>query len=91
MRDRDVMLLNLDAFDERRQLAAGRWDLHFVAFNPTERAIDTELIIPLAVERAATIAVGAAAPAPLTAGRYPIRLEPGELQSLQVVIPGHKG
>jgi hypothetical protein len=86
-RERDLMVLNLDAFDERRQLEAGRWDLNFVAFNATDRAIDTELIFPLAVEQASTSCVDGGTPAPLTAGRYPIELAPGESQSLHVVIP----
>jgi hypothetical protein len=91
-RDRDVMVLNLDAFDERRHIESGRWDLRFVAFNPTAEARQAELVFPLAVERAATIAEGAVAdaispdPVPLTAGRRTIRLEPGEARWLNVVI-----
>ena len=86
-RDRDVMLLNLDQFDERRQIEQGRWDLRFVAFNPTPRTIETELIFPLALERAATVAQDVADAAPLTAGRFPIRLEPGESRWLNLKIP----
>ena len=93
-RDREIMVLNLDAFDERRQMAAGRWELRFVAFNPTTVAREGELVFPLAVERpAATIAEGAAADAiaptraPLAAGRRAIRLEPGEVRWLHVSIP----
>jgi hypothetical protein len=80
-KDRDVMVMNLDCFDERRQIEQGKWDLHFVAFNPTERVIDSELIFPLAVERSAKIDNQ-----PLRAGRHPIRLEPGELRWLNVLI-----
>jgi hypothetical protein len=93
-RDRDIMLLNLDNFDERRQIAAGTWDLRFIAFNATAEPRQSELVFPLAVERAATIADGATLdslspkPAPLTAGRCSIQLEPGELRWLNVLIPG---
>lgn len=93
-RDRDIMVLNLDGFDERRQIASGEWDLRFIAFNPTTESRQSELVFPLAVERTATIATGAAPdsiapkPAPLTGGRCPIQLEPGELRWLNVVIRG---
>ena len=91
-RDRDVMVLNLDGFDERRQLASGRWDLRFIAFNPTAKAIQTELIFPLAVERSAMIADGpafdqiSANAGPLTAGRCSIRLDPGEARWLRLNV-----
>jgi hypothetical protein len=96
-RDRDVMVLNLDAFDERRQIAAGRWDLRFVAFNPTTEARQSELVFPPAIERAATIRETAAAdtppsdPTPLAAGRWPIHLQPGESRWLRVLIPAAVG
>jgi hypothetical protein len=81
-RDREVMVLNLDQFDERRQLERGRWDLRFVAFNSTERAIETELIFPPALERAATLDEQ-----PLAGGRVSIRLEPAEGRWLNLAIP----
>jgi hypothetical protein len=92
-RDREIMVLNLDGFDERRQFEAGKWDLRFVAFNSTPNTIQSELIFPLALERAATIAQGDAAhgisarATPLTGGRHPIRLEPGQALWLKVNIP----
>ncbi len=89
-RDRDVMLLNLDQFDERRQLESGRWDLRFVAFNPTMKTIESELIFPLALERAATITAEAGQAVALAGGRYPIRLEPGQSHWLNVSIPGNR-
>jgi len=82
-RDRDVMLLNLNQFDERRQIEAGAWDLNFIAFNPTERPIDSELIFPLALERAATIN-----DRPMSAGHHPIQLQPGQSSNVNVIIPG---
>ena len=92
-RDRDIMVLNLDQFDERRQLEAGRWDLSFVAFNSMAEPRESELIFPLALERRATIAEGAmrgdgaaAQATPLTNGRCPIRLTPGEARWINVVI-----
>jgi hypothetical protein len=81
-RDRDIMVLNLDQFDERRQLEQGRWDLRFVAFNPTLRTIETELIFPLALERAATLDAK-----PLAGGRAPICLDPGEASWFNLTIP----
>jgi hypothetical protein len=95
-RDRDIMLLNLDSFDERRQIEAGQWDLHFIAFNSTTQPRETELIFPLALEHAASIAHGPApdaispAPVPLSSGRWPVRLEPGELRWLNILIPGKR-
>ena len=80
-RDRDMMVLNLDQFDERRQLGSGRWDLRFVAFNATAKPIESELIFPLALERPATIDEE-----PLVGGRLPIRLGPGEARWLNVRI-----
>jgi hypothetical protein len=76
------MVLNLDQFDERRQLEQGRWDLRFVAFNPTLRTIETELIFPLALERAATLDAK-----PLAGGRAPICLDPGEASWFNLTIP----
>jgi hypothetical protein len=81
-RDRDLMLLNLDQFDERRQLESGRWDLRFVAFNSTARTIESELIFPLALERPAMLD-----DQPLVAGRVPVRMEPGEVRWLNLRIP----
>jgi hypothetical protein len=92
-RDRDVMLLNLDSFDERRQAISGRWDLRFIAFNPTSRAVESELVFPLALERPGSIAQGSTSAAmvenraPLTAGRCPIMLEPNEARWINVVVP----
>jgi hypothetical protein len=92
-RDREIMVLNLDQFDERRQLESGHWDLHFVAFNPTDTACEGELVFPPAIERAATIAQGGAPGAlsssrvALTAGRCNVRLEPGEVRWLNVIVP----
>jgi hypothetical protein len=91
-RDRDVMVLNLDQFDERRQLEAGRWDLSFVAFNSSAEPRESELIFPLALERQATLRDGATRDgiakqsSPLTNGRCPIRLAPGEARWINVVI-----
>jgi hypothetical protein len=91
-RDRDIMVLNLDQFDERRQLQAGRWDLSFVAFNSTAEPRASELIFPLAVERQAMIAEGdtregiAKQTALLANGRCPIRLAAGEARWINVVI-----
>jgi hypothetical protein len=88
-RDREIMLVNLDSFDERRQLEAGQWDLHFIAFNSTTQARQSELIFPPALERAATIADDSSPAAALSGGRYPIRLQPGESRRLNVIIPGN--
>jgi hypothetical protein len=82
-RDRDVMLLNLDQFDERRQMEAKAWDLGFIAFNPTEHAIHSELIFPLALERPAAIDGRA-----LSNGRQVIHLHAGESRKFNVTIPG---
>jgi hypothetical protein len=86
------MVLSLDAFDERRQLAAGEWDCAFVVFNSTNTGRESELIFPIAMERAATIAHGdspdaVSNPVPLHSGRCPIRLEPGEIRWFNVVVP----
>lgn len=92
-RDRDIMVLNLSAFDEPKQLAAGAWNLRFVAFNPTDHPIESELILPLAVERPATISQGnspdmaESISSRLHAGRCAIALEPGASLWLNVVIP----
>jgi hypothetical protein len=89
-RDREIMLINLDQFDERRQLEARRWDLSFIAFNPTAEALQSELIFPIAVEKHAQITdapmSGALSPpAPLVNGRWSIQLGPGETRSINVV------
>jgi hypothetical protein len=80
-RDRDLMVVNLDQFEERPQLERGQWDLHFVAFNSTDRAIDSELIFPLAIERAAMLDGKQ-----LVGGRSPIRLGPGESRWLNLKV-----
>jgi hypothetical protein len=90
-RDRDIMVLNLDQFDERKQSEAGRWDLHFVAFNSTPETKQSELVFPPAVERSATVAEGATPEklsqrTPLAAGRCGIRLEAGEARWFNVVV-----
>jgi hypothetical protein len=96
-RDREIMVLNLDAFEERAQIEAGKWNLNFVAFNPTGAARQSEFVVPPAVERPATVADGATAEsigphhAPLTAGRCSLRLEPGESRWLNVIIPVSSG
>jgi hypothetical protein len=84
-RDREIMVLNLDSFDERRQFEAGSWNLHFAVFNPTEAAIESELIFPLALERSASIIQDGSTGA-LTAGRCPIRLGPGDARWINVKI-----
>lgn len=80
-RDRDVMVLNLDQFNEQRQMQQGRWDLQFVIFNSTTRAIESEIIFPLALERAATVD-----DKPLSGGRLPLRIEPGEIRWLNLKV-----
>jgi hypothetical protein len=87
-RDREIMLLNLDSFDERRQLESGHWDLSFIAFNATDRRRETELIFPLAIERPASIMQNNGSAA-LVGGRWRITLEPGEHRSLRVTTEGH--
>jgi hypothetical protein len=84
--DREIMVLNCDAFDERRQLERGRWDLTFFAFNSGEDARDAELIFPFAVERAATISSDGAPPHERVNGRWKTRLEPGQSRRINVVI-----
>jgi hypothetical protein len=80
-KDRDVMVVNLDQFDERRQLERGRWDLHFVAFNSTTRTIESELIFAVALERAATLDGK-----PIAGGRVLVRMEPGEIRWLNLKV-----
>jgi hypothetical protein len=80
-KDRDLMLVNLDQFEERRQLENGKWDLHFVAFNSTTRTIGSEILFPLALERPATID-----DRPLIGGRLPVRMDPGEIRWLNLKV-----
>ena len=84
--DREIMVLNCDAFDERRQLDRGRWDLTFFAFNPTEEVRDAELTFPLAIERAATISPDGVPAQKLLNGRWKTRLEQGQSRRINVVI-----
>ena len=79
-----------DQFDERRQLESGRWNLTFIAFNSTEQPRQSAILFPLAMERAATIAIDQAEPVPLSAGRYDIKLQPGEARWLKVSIPNSR-
>ncbi|MGD0139827.1 MAG: hypothetical protein ABSD28_13190 [Tepidisphaeraceae bacterium] len=44
--DRDVMVLNLDAFEERRQLELGRLELTFIVFNGTGKRQQTQVVFP---------------------------------------------
>jgi hypothetical protein len=46
--DRDLMVLNLDAFEERPQLEWGRLELMFVVFNNADKTRDTTITFPWA-------------------------------------------
>ncbi len=84
--DREIMILNLDVFDERRQIESGCWDLTFIAFNGTDHSIESQIIVPLAANLDATIAVEDAAPCALHGDRFAIRLAPGEHKLIRVRI-----
>jgi hypothetical protein len=84
-RDRDIMVLNLDSFDERRQLEAGKWDQSFIAFNSSDQRRESELLFPLATERPATL-LHENKPVPFAGGRHAITLEPGEAKWLRLMI-----
>ncbi|HEY1923443.1 MAG TPA: hypothetical protein VGG44_11890, partial [Tepidisphaeraceae bacterium] len=55
--DRDVMVLNLDAFEERRQLERGQLEMTFIVFNGTGQLQHALLLFPWAGPEA-TIATG---------------------------------
>ncbi|MGD0463177.1 MAG: hypothetical protein ABSB74_11890 [Tepidisphaeraceae bacterium] len=44
--DRDIMVLNLDAFEERRQLEQRRLELTFIVFNGTEKRQQAQVVFP---------------------------------------------
>jgi hypothetical protein len=44
--DRDIMVLNLDAFEERRQLEQRRLELTFIVFNGTDKRRQAQLVFP---------------------------------------------
>jgi hypothetical protein len=55
--DRDIMVLNLDAFEERRQLEQGRLELTFIVFNGTNTRQQARLVFPW-ISDSATITTG---------------------------------
>ncbi|HEX4054273.1 MAG TPA: hypothetical protein VHX86_08410 [Tepidisphaeraceae bacterium] len=55
--DRDIMVLNLDAFEERRHLEQGRLELTFIVFNGTDKRQQAQLVFPWSGV-SATIATG---------------------------------
>jgi hypothetical protein len=55
--DRDIMVLNLDAFEERRQLEQNRLELTFIVFNGTDNRQQAQLVFPWS-SASATIATG---------------------------------
>lgn len=83
--DRDVMVLNCDAFDERRQLEAGRWDLTFFLFNPTTEPREADVIFPVAIERTATLTANGETQR-IVNGRWRTHLPPGESRQLNLVV-----
>ncbi|MBC8107082.1 MAG: hypothetical protein H7Z14_10870 [Anaerolineae bacterium] len=85
--NRDIMVLSLDVFDERRQMEAGSLNLTFIAFNGTDDAIQSQIVIPLAATSDATIAIGDAAPVESLGDRLQIRLLPGEIKWIRLHVP----
>ena len=85
MHDREIMALNCDAFDERRQLETGQWDLTFFVFNPTTEDRDANLIFPIAAERKTTL-IDDGRCEPLAGGRWQTRLSAGESRRINVII-----
>jgi hypothetical protein len=83
--DREIMVLNCDAFDERRQLETGRWDLTLFVFNPTTQDRDANLVFPVAVEREATL-IHEGRSEPIKCGRWQTRLSAGESRRINVVV-----
>ncbi len=55
--DRDIMVLNLDAFEERKQFEQGRLELTFIVFNGTPQRQQALLLFPWTT-MSATIATG---------------------------------
>lgn len=83
--DREVMVLNCDAFDERRQLEAGRWNLTFVVFNPTTEPRDVEVMFPLAAVCEARVTENGQIH-PVISGRWKLRLSAGEQRQISLTI-----
>ncbi|CAN5554671.1 hypothetical protein BH09PLA1_BH09PLA1_18340 [soil metagenome] len=84
--DRQIMVLNLDMFDERRHIEAGSWDLSFIAFNGTDATIESRIIFPLMRNSAAMIAFGDSPAIELRVDRHPIALSPGQNVRIRVQI-----
>lgn len=89
--DRDVMVLNLESYEEPERLAdeTGVW--HFLVFNPEAASKRAEVVFPLSQGRAATVMTGMAFPlagdsAPLAGGRLAVTLAPGEALCLQLTL-----
>jgi len=55
--DRDIMVLNLDLFEERRQLEQGRLEMSFIVFNGTDQKQQSRLVFPWA-GNSANISIG---------------------------------
>jgi hypothetical protein len=53
--DRDLMLVNLNGFEERQWLAAPQWELTFVLFNPEAGRRVAEIDFPVAAGRQASV------------------------------------
>jgi hypothetical protein len=69
-------------------MESGAWDLSFIAFNGTEKTIESRLNFPLAEKSDATVTLGNdASPIALHGDRYPIRLAPGEIKWIRLHIP----
>lgn len=83
--DREIMVVNCDNFDERRQLESGAWNLTYYIFNPTAEARDAEIVFPVALERAATV-INDAASQDISNGRWTTRLAPGEFQRVGLIV-----
>ena len=83
--DREIMVLNCDAFDERRQLESCRWDLTFYVFNPTSETRDAELVFPVAIERIATL-VADGGRQRLLGGRWKTQLKPGGWRRINLIV-----
>ena len=53
--DRDIMLVNLDGYNERQWLDAPQWELTFVLFNAEANHRIADLVFPVAVGRTAMV------------------------------------
>jgi hypothetical protein len=76
--DRDIMVLNLDAFEERRQFDRGRLELTFIVFNGTDKWQQAQLMFPWCTPSAK-----------IGTGKSPDTIETGERrgQRLELDLP----